>query len=222
MFEIVHMTIADLDDVLHLQQTVYDDLTETEKSFILPKTREHLTDIFNRGSFMIGIRRDGHLVAQSVVLNPTTAYPDTGMVDMADVGAPETISVLQGVLVHPKSRGHSLGKMMCLAWLSACRQNGRHNVIAETALPNIHSQSIFFAHHIPIVSIGIDPTDGAIVCNHHADLKSAVKPFACASGYTMPLTNAPLIRKVLAEGYVAASHHKFNDEHHLVLTKAPI
>lgn len=178
MFETSHLTTADLDDVLQLQQTVYDALSETEKSFILPKTREHLSAIFNRGGFMIGVKKDGLLVAQSIVLNPSAAHPDTGMVDMEAVGAPETISVLQGVLVHPDARGQSLGNRMCAEWLAVCGKNGRHNVLAETALPNAHSQAIFFAHGMKVVSMGIDPVDGAVVCNHHADLNKLAKPIA--------------------------------------------
>ena len=221
MPDIVYLTAADLDDVMQLQQTVYDGLSDAEKNFILPKSRQHLTEIFNRGSFMMGVKHEGKLVAQAIVLNPTAAHPETGMVDMRPVGTPETTSVLQGVLVHPDSRGMRLGKILCTAWIKVCRQSGRHNVMAETALPNVHSQSIFFAHHMPMVSLGIDPSDGTIVCNHYADLHKPAPGFARAAGYGVRMDNVTLIGRLFDDGYIALRHKKHKGEDLLVLAKAP-
>jgi hypothetical protein len=218
--QITNMTANEIDEILELQKTVYDALGKSQKAFILPKSSTFLKELFASGGTMIGVRSEGKLIAQSMVVNPNSRHPDTGMVDMPFSAPPEMISVFQGVIVHPDMRGHHLGAMMCKHWVEACQHNGRRHLMAETALTNIASQKIFFSHNMPAVSVGTDPVDGTVVCNHYCDLKNLKKIFNQAAETTVAINDEKKIRALLNDGYVGYGHESRYGVFHFRMAKA--
>jgi ribosomal protein S18 acetylase RimI-like enzyme len=89
------------------------------------------------------------------------------MTDMALSEPVETVSVIQGLGVHPAARGLNMGSKLIEAWLDVAKADGRVNVIAETEQHNQYSWQLFIDHDIQIVGQATDPVDGAKLYNHH-------------------------------------------------------
>lgn len=160
-----------LDEIMGLQQKIIDSLPDDQKSFILPKSRTFFENHFKRGAnTMIGIYCEGELIAQSIVLNPSAAHPETGMVDMALVDKPETLSIIEGVLVDPAFRGNRLMEEMVGHWIDYAEQIGRKHVIAEIAIDNPYSWGVFLDKGLTLHSTGTDPDDGTELYNAHESI----------------------------------------------------
>tara|TARA_R110002124_G_scaffold31474_6_gene106563 strand:+ start:2577 stop:3314 length:738 start_codon:yes stop_codon:yes gene_type:complete len=160
-----------LDEIMGLQQKIIDSLPDDQKSFILPKSKTFFENHFKRGAnTMIGIYCEGELIAQSIVLNPNAAHPETGMVDMERVDAPETLSIIEGVLVDPAYRGNRLMEEMVGHWIDYAEQIGRKHVIAEIAIDNPYSWGVFLDKGLTLHSTGTDPDDGTALYNAHESI----------------------------------------------------
>lgn len=173
--KIKECTVDDVDHLHAFQSMIYDFLHEDEKGFFLPKTKSFLTDHFNAGSQAIMVIHDGQVVGQALIVLPTVQRPKTGMTDM-DLPAPlESLSIIQGLSVHPKARGLNIGNILIQAWLQVSEDEGRDNVLAETSQDNLYSWALFNKNDVPIVSEGVDLTDGTALYNHHCSLKTGRK-----------------------------------------------
>ncbi len=172
-FELVCLTKADIPEIMELQGKVIGDLTEAEKVFVNEKPKSFFEDHYERGNVVLGIRSEGELIAQAIVLNPSERHPKTGMVDMEPVGTPDSVSVLQGVLVDPEFRGNRLMQEMVAFWLDFADEIGREHVLAEIEVHNHFSWAVFVEEGLAITSIGTDPDDGAKVYNAHETVKGA-------------------------------------------------
>lgn len=169
-YTIVELTKADIQTMLYFQNIILHSLKEEEKSYFNEKSKGFLTKHFNQGSKAIALVCDGHLLGQALLVHPTQLHPKTGMTDMADVGAPETVSVIQGLGVHPMARGMKIGDKLIKAWMDVAKDDNREHVIAETEQNNVYSWSLFVKNGVDIVSEAEDPSDGAQLYNHHKKL----------------------------------------------------
>ncbi len=158
-----------IDQIMCLQDRVTAALTAGEKSFFLKKPRSFFAAHFkaSHDNVVLGIITGGHLVAQSIVRCPTAEYPDTGMVDMPPVGAPETVTVFQGVAVLPSYRGNDLMQKMARVWLDMAAQKGKQHALAEIEIRNVASWHSLLKEGLSITGMGVDPDDGALVYNAH-------------------------------------------------------
>lgn len=171
VFHIVALNKAYLQTMLIFQQVILDSLADDEKSFFLEKSAGYLTQHFNSGSKAVGVVSHNKLLGQALITQPTDTAPDTGMTDMENLPAANTVSVIQGVGVHPSTRGMKIGDKLIAAWLDIAANDKRVNALAETDQNNKYSWSLFVKNGVDIVSEGIDPDDGTKLYNHHKVLK---------------------------------------------------
>lgn len=70
-----------------LHAATIDDLAADEKSYMLAKDQDYFRNHLRRGAgnTVIGVVSNNRLIAQVMIVHPTAARPDTGMVDMAPV-----------------------------------------------------------------------------------------------------------------------------------------
>lgn len=178
-YHMVLQTADHIDDILALQKTIYDDLPQSAKDFIVLKDRAFFEKHFANGNAVIGIIHDGKLIAQAVILNPTAANPKTGMVDMNFDVAVDHISIIQGVLVHPDYRGNRLMTKIVDEWLDQSAKNKRMHVMAEVSIDNHFSWQVFLNEGLHIHSIGTDPADGTVVYNIHGEVGTLIEKRLC-------------------------------------------
>lgn len=217
---LVSLSPEHIDQILSLQDEVFGALSEDERAFLVKKNRAFFEAHFSHGNIVLGIVHDGHLVAQSVIVNPTTQHPKTGMVDMALTAKPEQITVLQGISVHPDYRGNRLMTVMVDAWLAEARRQNRTEALAEVAVGNHYSWSVFMKEGLRIDSLGIDPADGTQVYNVTANVTSLSKQRlkrtfnrkAARHGVTCPKDDLKRQRELLAEGYKGVKFNPANGD----------
>ncbi len=167
-FLIQEIDASFIDQILQLQQDIYDSLPEENKSFILVKPKSFFENHFKSDqNKMIGIFVDNKLIAQSIILQPTIDNPSTGMVDMENIDDVESLSIIEGVLVNPEFRGNSLMEEMVTIWLDIAEKMGRKHAIAEVVTDNPFSWNVFLKKNLNIHSIGIDPDDQTKLYNMH-------------------------------------------------------
>ncbi|MBI3440284.1 MAG: GNAT family N-acetyltransferase [Proteobacteria bacterium] len=212
-YSLVLLAASHIDSILALQEVVFATLSDQSQAFLLRKDKDFFEQHFARDSLVLGIIHDGQLVAQSVVVHPTTAHPKTGMVDMALDVPVENITVIQGVIVHPDYQGNRLMTALVDTWLELAEKQGRTHAIAEVAVDNYYSWSIFLKEGMEIDSIGEDPADGTQVYNFHAQvsplLEKRLKPaFNKASAKnSVPSQSSDLEQQkdLLSRGYKGVS-----------------
>lgn len=174
-YSIVMQTPRDIDAMLALQATVMAELSAEEKSYLVPKDRAFFEKHFASDNIVLGVKVDGQLVAQAIIVNPTAKNPKTGMTDMPGNLAPEKLSVIQGVIVHPDFRGNRLMTEMVDAWLKIAQFEGRRHAIAEVSTTNHFSWSVFLKEGLHIHSIGYDKADAVYLYNMHANVTKLIK-----------------------------------------------
>ncbi|MBU0800475.1 MAG: hypothetical protein KKA05_05665, partial [Alphaproteobacteria bacterium] len=144
-------------------------LSTDEKAWMLNKTRHYFAAHMRRaaGNAIIGLIRDNEIIAQSMILHPTTAKPATGMVDMAPIAPPQQFSIMQAVSVKPGFRGAGLMALMIDQWIIHAQTHKRTDLLAEIHVHNAASWVNFISAGLNLVSIGTDPSDGVLVYNAH-------------------------------------------------------
>jgi RimJ/RimL family protein N-acetyltransferase len=174
-YALVSLSAGNIDAILALQDVIFSSLSAMEQSFLLRKSRKFFKKHFAAGNIVLGIVHNGQLVAQSVIVHPTAQNPKTGMVDMALDAKPEEVTIIQGVVVHPAYQGNRLMTAMVDAWLEIAEKQGRTHAIAEVAVGNYYSWSIFLKEGLHIHSLGVDPADGTQLYNIHARVAPLLK-----------------------------------------------
>ena len=166
-YKVVELSEDHIKTMLAFQKLIVSNLKPDEEAYYLEKSESALTAHFNAGSKAIGIVCNDALLGQALVVHPTAQFPKTGMTDMAPINPIESVSVIQGLGVHPYARGMSIGNKLIDAWISVAKADSRVNVIAETEQHNQYSWQLFLDHDIAIIGQAIDPNDGAKLYNHH-------------------------------------------------------
>jgi ribosomal protein S18 acetylase RimI-like enzyme len=166
-YKVVELSEDHIQTMLDFQKLIVQHLKAEEEAYYLEKSESFLTAHFNAGSKAVGIICNGDLLGQALLVHPTTAFPNNGMTDMPPITPIETVSVIQGLGVHPWARGLNMGSKLIDAWLDVAKADGRVNVIAETEQHNQYSWQLFIDHGIEIIGQATDPVDGAKLYNHH-------------------------------------------------------
>ncbi|MDE2336820.1 MAG: GNAT family N-acetyltransferase [Alphaproteobacteria bacterium] len=194
--------------ILALEDAAFKVLGADERHYLLRKDAAFFARHFAAGGTVLGIvavSADGsaQLVAQSIVINPTAARPETGMTDMAVAVAPEKLTVLEGVIVDPAWRGNGLMDAMVMHWLAQAGKNGRTHALAEVAVENAYSWSVFLKEGLHIESLGVDPADQSVLYNMHGhipDLKAAFNESAKKKS-AVPAADLARQKELLAQGW---------------------
>lgn len=159
--------LADIPQIMAFQDEIHDALAPDQKSFYFKKSESTLSAMFNAGSHAIGLTSNGKTLGQALLVFPSSAYPNTGMTDMEPVTPLESISVLQGLGVHPSARGLGIGEKLIRHWIALSKSAGKTNLLAETAQDNPYSWRLFLKNGVGIASEGLDSSDGTKLFNHH-------------------------------------------------------
>lgn len=218
-YALVLLTAEHIDQILTLQDKAFGTLSPQEQTFLLRKTRDFFEKHFAEGNTVLGVVHNGTLIAQSIVINPTTRNPKTGMVDMKLEGKADKISILQGIVVDPDYRGNHLMTVMIDVWLTLAKKQARTQAISEVAVGNMYSWYNFLKEGLQIHSIGTDPTDGTQVYNMHAAvaplvkkrLKSTFNRKSAKTAVQCPHADLDAQKKLLSEGYKGTKFNPAND-----------
>jgi RimJ/RimL family protein N-acetyltransferase len=217
-----HFTIAQLDkrhlpDIVALHREAIASLKDSEKAFMLLKKSSFFRHHFERanGNTVLGIITGNKLIGEAIVLHPSNTHPSTGMVDMAPVGAPNGITVLQGVTVLPAYRKNGLMHQMVHAWLNHALLAKKQHALAEVEVHNISSWSAFLNEGLQITSIGRDPDDGALLYNLHETIPEIMKKrlsqsfnHAAANSTTCAIDDIKTQQDMLKNGYIISGWKK--------------
>lgn len=209
-YALVSLSADDIDQILALEDLAFDALPDDEKAFLLKKDRAFFENHFAQGNTMLGILKGSCLIAQSVILNPTTAHPKTGMVDMPELTgtAPGAITVQQGVIVDPAYRGNHLMDVMVKEWLAESEKAGRTEAVSEVAVENAFSWSVYLKNGLHIESLGVDASDGTVVYNMHGHIPALSQIFnAAAEKKTCAQTDLVQQIKSVRQGYKGESYN---------------
>ena len=161
------MIIRHLDEVLALQDITRAALPEGQKMFVLPQPAAYFEKLLKReNGLMVGIRVDGKLVAQIVLMGPMTLEEaiDRNAITRSDVmfhhAAPtETVVVAKSMAVHPDLRGNGLSQHLLQAMLAQPVARIADHVFAQISVENNRSWELFMRNGFSIVAAAIDPVD---------------------------------------------------------------
>jgi ribosomal protein S18 acetylase RimI-like enzyme len=224
-WDLVSLEPRHIPQMLALQDAVLASLPPNQ-DFLHKKTPKFFDDHFkNNANLVLGIVHDGKLVAQSVIVNPTSKYPDTGMSDMKLDAQLNKVTTVMGVIVDPAYRGNNLMTFMVDEWLASAKSDGRTHAVAEVTVNNHHSWSVFMKEGLQIHSIGHDDSDNSDVYNMHASVSRLIKKRAKADFNTAAFKGANVHmnqllpqKALLNKGYVGVS---FNAANNNITFKAP-
>lgn len=217
-----HFTIAQLDkrhlpEIVALHREAIASLKDSEKAFMLLKKPAFFRHHFERanGNTVLGIITGNKLIGEAIVLHPSNDHPSTGMVDMALVGDPGSVTVLQGVTVLPAYRKNGLMHQMVHAWLNHALLDKKQHALAEVEVHNISSWSAFLNEGLQITSIGRDPDDGVLLYNLHETIPEIMKKrlsgifnHAAANSTTCAIDDIKTQQDRLKNGYVISGWKK--------------
>ena len=210
-----------LPQIIALHQQAIAALKDEEKAFMLPKGPDFFKDHFNRagGNAVLGIISKDRLIGEAIILNPSDLHPQTGMTDMKPVGAPATVTVLQGVTVLPEYRRNGLMHQMVHSWLNHAIQENKRHALAEVEVHNISSWSAFLNEGLQITGIGRDPDDGALLYNLHETLPGIMTKrlshqfnHAASNSTTCAIGDFKTQQKMLEDGYAISGWKKERKE----------
>lgn len=215
---LVLLTGNQMDQILALQDKVFNSLSEAEKPYLLKKEKEFFQKHLDHGNLILGVVHDGQLIAQSILLNPTKEHPKTGMVDMKLPSGVDKITIIQGVIVDPDYRGNKLMTTMVDTWLDISKKNKRKDAISEVTVENHYSWSVFLKEGMHIHSIGTDPSDGTVVYNMHAHVSGWIKErlhakfndAAAKITVSCKMTDIENQKKLLKKGYIGTQFDAAN------------
>lgn len=206
VYTVALMAASQIDPILALHNTVYADLPSEQKDYLAPKDRMLLEEHFGRGHLVLGIMSNARLIAQGLIVNPTQAYPETGLPDIASLNltAPvESLSAFKSVVVHPDFRGNGLQAILIDAFLSIAQEAGRTQAVTYVTVENDPSWKNFLKQGMRIRAIGVDNSDGSNVYYMHAraPFSGLTAVFNEASAVRVPSQDLGAQKNLLTAGY---------------------
>ena len=172
-YDVVLPTAAHITHVAQLQATVFQSLSPEEKSFLIERDEEDFKQHFAQGHAVVAAVSKGQLIAQALVVMPAPGHKDCGITDMQLPAHAKHIAVLGGDIVHPDYRGNQLQSTLTAARIAFATAAGRRHAVAEVAVGNTHSLKNLMRHGLKIHSMGQDASDGTVLYNLHAPLRTS-------------------------------------------------
>jgi ribosomal protein S18 acetylase RimI-like enzyme len=196
-------------------------LADNEKTYMLDKSLDYFAKHLNRGegNAILGILDGDKVIAQSMILHPTSDNMNTNMTDMPNEPDPLMSSVMQAVSVDSTYRGQKLMEIMIDHWVDHAQTHGRTHLLAEVQVENVASYANFLKRGMNIVSIGQDPDDGVNLYNAHetvANMKTKRLTDVFNFHANKPMIKTPIQdletqKTMLNEGFIITARDKANN-----------
>lgn len=161
------LTLADLPDVLMLQEETRSALPEAQKMFVLPQSEKYFAELLGQANgLMMGIRSEGRLVAQMALKGAMTLDEavQTNTITRNNVyfhhaEDNESVIVAKSMAVHPEWRGNELSALMLDYAMALPTVRSSDHVFAQISVDNIRSWDLFLKHGFGIIAAAVDPVD---------------------------------------------------------------
>lgn len=157
-FQMKLLKPSDLDEVLKLQQDVYDALPEEKKNFIVLKKKEQY-ETFLKNKQVIGVFVEGVYLGHLIASSPMKETDLTNGVDDLSIELDQSVYI-QNVLVSPQAQGYGLMSFMMEKAISAFEKSSLKEAWAEVAAYNEPSLRGFLSKGFEIVGATRDLDDG--------------------------------------------------------------
>jgi GNAT superfamily N-acetyltransferase len=158
---------GDLTAVMALQDKTRDALPATMKMFVLPQGISYFQNLLMRQTgLMIGIRAQGMLVAQMVLMGPMILRDAIAQhlvtyneVPFHHAGLTDSVVIFKSMAVHPDWRGNDLAKNLVEFALTLPFTLIADHVFAQVSVGNKRSWDVFARQGFGIVAAAYDPKD---------------------------------------------------------------
>lgn len=163
------LTQGDLDQILALQDKVYDHLQATSNPrFIIKRSNEYIASHLNGPHSIIGYDIGGQHIAQAIFRAPDPFdITELGVARIYDYDPSERISILQGIVIDPEFQGQGYMRTILQDWMEWTASQGIKHLAARTEANHEASKANFRKAGFEVVETIIDPFDNAKVCVHH-------------------------------------------------------
>ena len=159
--------IQDLNDVLNLQEQTRNALPAGQKMFVLPQPESYFKDLLEKkNGVLIGIRTNGILVSQMVLMGPLTIDDmiskqklTRNEIELHHTEPSDTTVIAKSMAVHPDWRGNELSQHMLELALSLPLARSADHAFAQISVDNVRSWELFLQLGFGIVAAALDPTD---------------------------------------------------------------
>jgi ribosomal protein S18 acetylase RimI-like enzyme len=156
-----------LGDALALHEATRAALPLEQKMFVLPQKPDYFEKFLaQRNGLMLGVRANGKLVAQLVVMGPLSLEEVIGKravtrndIAFHHVGALDSIVAIKSMAVHPDFRGNELSQHILLAALELPLAQNADHIFAQISVDNARSWELFLKNGFGIVGAAVDPGD---------------------------------------------------------------
>lgn len=193
-------------DQNHLPQItgLFNALSTRERSELSHKKRSDFERHFAAGHLMVGAVGESGLMAQSLLVLPTPAYPETGIYGMPFSAPPQEIAVVSNMMVRPDCRGNALQGELISACMSLAVDRGRTHMISDVYTDNQASWKTFLKKGFSIHSMDANPA----ISSRAVYFLHARVPLPADGGLrrafnsvSVPIPDLESQRELLAKGY---------------------
>ena len=142
-FNVQSLSIKHIDKFMALQDRVYDALPDTDKLFIVRRSRVTLTAHFNNAMPVLGVFDKDHLVAATCVSSPNADKMKSYVLACQQDMNPDDLAIIESVYVCPGYRQQGIATQMAKSACAHAFNMARPKIIAEIADGNIASIKTF-------------------------------------------------------------------------------
>jgi hypothetical protein len=139
MYEMKYLDMADIDEVLELQQMVYDSLDDKQKFVTDPRTFFEETALVAGKGMMIGVFVEGRMIAARSISFPGLSQENLGLELHFEEEDLKKVCHLEASMVLPEFRGNHLQAVMLKPTLAYIQQEGYCIVLATISPYNYPS-----------------------------------------------------------------------------------
>lgn len=159
------LSLADLPDIMGLQNAVWEDLKLAGKTrFIMPRGEDYFISHLETPHKIIGMHDEsGRLIAQAIHHNayPFNVKKETGLDSLPNMLETDYVTTLQGALVHPLNRKQGLMGKLIEDWLQ--QSANMRFALARVEVSHEASHAAFAKFGFEIVGMVPDARDDASV-----------------------------------------------------------
>ena len=142
-FNILSLSIFHIDHFMALQDRVYDSLPDTDKLFIVRRSRETLKEHFAKNMPVLGAFAGDNLISATCVSYPSEYKMKNYILACKRDINPDDLSIIESVYVCPDYRQLGIATQMTKKACSSAFEVKRPQIIAEIADGNIASIRTF-------------------------------------------------------------------------------
>lgn len=207
------LDVADLNQIIGLQQTVIDHLSPERFHDISHRTKDDFATRMTALGRMFGVfvEKSGQLVGYSTLALANEDWPvcDLALPASEAPCPPHQLAVSQNSVVHPEHRGKGFHKVMLQAKLALCSHFSRRHVMAQLVNHNVESLSNLLRVGFQVTQASITPVHKCKGLRVHLDLMGA-KALCVETTvvYVDAVKNYEGLKFLLDDGYRGVSVHR--------------